>query len=96
MLAYQDTWGTRDVGLYTANPISGSRAGGPDSEALAAGLAYVPFGKMDSYLQPWLNLRLSLQYISYMSFNGADQNYDGFGRNAGDNNTLFANAWFMF
>lgn len=96
VIAYQNTWGTRDNGLYAAGPIGGSRTGRPDSDAFIAELDYVPFGKVQSYLQPWLNLKLTLQYINYLSFNGADLNYDGFGRNAGDNNTLLVNAWFLF
>jgi hypothetical protein len=37
-----------------------------------------------------------LQYTNYTKFNGASSNYDGNGRNAKDNNTLFLNAWFAF
>lgn len=29
-------------------------------------------------------------------FNGANSSYDGFGRSASDNNTLYALVWFMF
>ena len=32
----------------------------------------------------------------YNKFNGADSNYDGFGRNASANNTLYALVWLMF
>jgi hypothetical protein len=41
-------------------------------------------------------IRISLQYIIYNKFNGAHSNYDGFGRNASDNNMLYALAWVMF
>ena len=37
-----------------------------------------------------------LQYVAYTMFNGASHNYDGFGRNAGDNNTVFLYAWMAF
>ena len=30
------------------------------------------------------------------AFNGASQNYNGFGRNASDNNSLFIYAWFAY
>ena len=56
-------------------------------------LEYVPFGKLDSFAAPWLNLRMGLQYTAYQRFNGASANYDGFGRAASDNNTLFAFLW---
>jgi len=47
----------------------------------------VPFGKPTSLWHPWLNVRLSLQYVAYLKFNGAHSNYDGFGRDASANNT---------
>ena len=56
-------------------------------------LEYVPFGKLNSPYRPWLNVRVGLQYIGYSKFNGANKNYDGFGRNASDNDTLFGFVW---
>jgi hypothetical protein len=38
-------------------------------------------------------IRLGAQYTAYGKFNGATSNYDGFGRNAKDNNSLFFYAW---
>jgi len=32
-------------------------------------------------------MRVGLQYTGYSKFNGASSNYDGFGRNASDNDT---------
>ena len=45
---------------------------------------------------PWLNARFSLAYTLFDKFNGSSSNYDGNGRNASDNNTLFLLAWLMF
>jgi hypothetical protein len=45
---------------------------------------------------PWLNVKLGLQYTAYVQFNGADNNYDGTGRNASDNNLLFLYLWLAF
>jgi hypothetical protein len=41
-------------------------------------------------------MKLGLQYVHYNQFDGGSTNYDGAGRNAQDNNTLFAFAWFAF
>jgi hypothetical protein len=41
-------------------------------------------------------VRLMLQYYGYSKFNGARINYDGAGRPASDNNTLFANIWLVY
>jgi hypothetical protein len=41
-------------------------------------------------------LRLGLQYTGYSRFNGASNNYDGFGRNARDNNTMFLYSWLAY
>jgi len=89
-----DIHGSRDPGLYAPDPIGGSASGSPNSRGLIYQLEYVPYGKVQSYLRPWLNLRFGLQYTAYDRFNGAHLNYDGNGRNAGDNNTLYLFVWF--
>jgi hypothetical protein len=80
-LAYVSTTGTEDPALYSFSPT-----GSPDSEAYVAELNYLP-------LQ---NVRVMLQYTDYKKFDGASTNYDGNGRNAKDNNTLFLNLWVAF
>jgi hypothetical protein len=102
--AYQQTWvasaglfsttGSTDMGLYTPDPGDGSNNGSPETRGYILQFEYVPFGKIDSLARPWLNLRVGLQYTGYQRFNGAGSNYDGFGRSASDNNTLFAFYWF--
>lgn len=42
------------------------------------------------------NLKLGLRYTAYTKFNGASDNYNGFGRNAADNNSVFAYLWLLF
>jgi hypothetical protein len=41
-------------------------------------------------------MKIGLQYVLYTEFNGGTTNFDGAGRNAHDNNTLFAFAWLAF
>jgi hypothetical protein len=101
--AYSQTWvasagffkssGSSDTGLYAPAPDSGSNNGSPNSRGYVLGLEYVPFGKLNSFGSPWLNVRLGLQYIRYLRYNGGITNYDGFGRSAGDNDTLFGFLW---
>jgi hypothetical protein len=95
-LGYFQTTGSTDTGLYQPAPVSGSASGSPNSRGFITELAWVPFGKATSWLQPWLNVRLNLQYVAYLKFNGAHSNYDGFGRNASANNTLYLLSWFAF
>jgi hypothetical protein len=38
-------------------------------------------------------VRVGLQYTIYDKFDGASSNYDGTGRNASDNNTLYLFLW---
>jgi len=45
---------------------------------------------------PWQNVQFGLQYTLYSKFNGSSTNYDGLGRKASDNNTLFGYGWFMW
>ena len=86
-LAHFSTKGSADGALYnTGSPTSGSISGSPDSAGTIWELNYLP--RRD--------IRLLLQYTAYSKFNGAKTNYDGFGRNAKDNNTLLLMAWLMF
>lgn len=94
--AWQKTWGTPNPALYGPAPVFGSANGKPDSNAFTIEADWAPFGKTESWASPWVNLKLGVQYTIYTEFNGGRQNYDGFGRNANDNNTLYVFAWFIF
>jgi hypothetical protein len=87
-------YGGADGTQYAPADISGSADGSPDSRGYIVQAEYTPFGKLNSYLKPYLNVRLGLQYTYYTEFNGGNSNYDGSGRSAHDNDTLFAFAWF--
>ena len=71
-------------------------SGTPDTRGYILMLEWVPFGKRDSWLRPWINLRLGIQYTGYTRFDGGTSNYDGTGRSASDNNTLFLFYWLAF
>ena len=97
-LAHFSTTGSTDALLYpsvnafaVANPgaapgIAASANGSPDTTGWIFELNYVP----------WLNTKFSLQFTRYNKFNGGTSNYDGFGRDASDNNTVFLLGWFSF
>lgn len=87
--------GSADSGLYAAAADTGY-AGTPDTNGYILQADWTPFGKSDSWGAPWANLRLGVQYTGYTKFNGASSNYDGSGRNASDNNTLYAFVWTAF
>ena len=91
-----DVSGGRDATLYAPAPLSGSLSGSPDTRGATLQLEYVPFGKIDSWARPWVNVRVGLQYTAYARFNGGTANYDGFGRSASANNSLFLFAWLAF
>ncbi|WP_372523779.1 hypothetical protein [Sulfuricaulis sp.] len=67
-------------------PGFGSANGSPDTTGWILQGTYLP----------WQNVQLGLQYTWYTKFNGSSDNYDGLGRKASDNNTLFGYAWFMW
>ncbi len=93
---YFSTSGSTDPGLYpaTINPapaggqpgVITSVNGSPDTRGWIAELNYLP----------WLNVKLSAQYTWYSKFNGGSSNYDGVGRNASDNDTLYLLLWFAY
>lgn len=95
-LGWQYTWGSADPLLRPAAPVTGSRNGSPDSNAFIIEADWIPFGKDTSWGRPFANLKLGLQYTIYTLFNGGNANYDGFGRAASDNNTVFLFAWLAF
>jgi len=97
---FGDTWsltgqrfltnGTADATLY------GTASGSPDTTGWRAEIAYLPFMHGGPAFWPWLNARIGLQYTFYDKFNGSASNFDGLGRNARDNNTVFLYSWIMF
>ncbi len=99
-IAYDKVWGNKNQLLYNngLNDGTGSIKGSPDTTFWLFEVDWVPFGKEDHFwpLRPFINWRLGLQYYLYTQFNGAGRNYDGFGRNASDNNTLFLYLWTVF
>jgi len=96
-LAYTATSGSTDSTLYTPAPLTGSASGSPNSQAITAQIDWTPFGSDTTHAGfPWLNVRIGLQYTWYLQFNGGTTNYDGFGRNASDNNSLFLFTWWAF
>jgi len=93
---WQNTWGTANPLLFAPAPVTGSANGKPNSNAFIIEADWVPFGKADSFWRPFANLKLGLQGTVYTRFNGGTANYDGFGRSASSNDTLFAFAWLAF
>jgi hypothetical protein len=83
--------------LSSDGSVSGSRTGRPDTSGFVVELDWLPFNKNGGpSFWPWLNTKFSVQYVIYDKFNGAGRNYDGFGRLASDNNTLYVSAWLAF
>jgi hypothetical protein len=93
---WQNTWGKQNPLLYPAAPVTGSANGKPNSNAFILEADWIPFGKAESWGRPFANLKIGLQYTIYTWFNGRTTNYDGFGRNASGNNTLFLYSWLEF
>lgn len=91
-IAYFRVIGTPDPLLFSGVSANNS----PNSDGWIGELDYMPFAHGGPALWPWLNMKLGLQYVWYDKFNGGRTNFDGAGRNAHDNNTLFAFAWFAF
>jgi hypothetical protein len=83
------------TGLITSDPtgalgatalstrVSGNLSGNPGTR----GFTY------EAFWTPVQYVRVGLQYTTYSKFNGASTNYDGFGRDAKDNNSLFFYIW---
>ncbi|MGC2520976.1 MAG: cytochrome C [Burkholderiales bacterium] len=85
-LGYFSTTGSSDAILYPQATAVTGFANSPNSNGWVGEVSYVP----------WQNVKILLQYVDYQKFNGASTNYDGAGRNAKDNNTLYLLGWFAF
>ena len=85
-LAYFSIAGDAIPALYTPQSVDGSANGKPDSNGFIAQFNYLP----------WFNTKFSIQYVAYSKFNGSSTNYDGSGRNASDNNTVYIDSWLAF
>ena len=86
VLGHRRGHGDLDTARFGPEAVDGTANGKPNSEAWIAEIVF----------SPWQNVQLRAQYTAYTKFNGASSNYDGFGRNARDNNALFLNAWFAW
>jgi len=86
-----------DPGTGTINPdpeaqapstrqVDGNRSGSPATRGWT----------MEAFWTPMQNVRVGAQYTLYNRFNGSAKNYDGFGRNASDNNSLFIYTWLAY
>jgi hypothetical protein len=78
-IQYFQTKGTNDT-LYWGTPN-----GSPNSKGMIAEIAYVPWGKPDSFIT-WGNVRFAVQYINYFRF-------DGTTNGASANNALYFSVW---
>ncbi|HEV2387407.1 MAG TPA: hypothetical protein VGS20_09145 [Candidatus Acidoferrales bacterium] len=85
-LGWFNVTGTPDPLLYASTAVTGSANGDPRSSG------YILNGSW------WAmqNIDLAVQYTGYLRFNGGRINYDGFGRDAGANNSIYLLARFIF
>jgi hypothetical protein len=86
-----------DPGTLTINPsplaqapsiqqVDGNRTGSPAIRGMT----------LEVFWTPIQYLRVGLQYTAYGRYNGAASNFNGFGRNASDNNSLFLYTWLAY
>jgi hypothetical protein len=78
--------GTGDPLLFPQAAVTGSNNGSPQSNGYLLNASWWPEQNID----------LALQYTGYWRFNGAGTNYDGAGRDASGNNTVYVLARFVF
>jgi len=82
-LSFFNQTGTTDSALYDPTRVYGNISGNPAIRGWTSEVFWTPV----QYL------RIGLQFTMYDKYNGASHNYDGLGRNASDNNSLFLYFW---
>jgi hypothetical protein len=85
-VGFFDITGTSDPLFFSQAAVSGSANGSPQSNGYTLNASWWPAQ----------NIGLAVQYTGYLRFNGAQTNYDGAGRNASSNNTVYLLARFVF
>jgi hypothetical protein len=78
--------GTADPLLFAPAAVAGSANGSPGSQGYILNFSW----------WPQQNIDLAFQYTGYLKFNGAGSNYDGAGRSASGNNSVYLLARFIF
>lgn len=86
------TWGTSDSLLYAVVPPGGGDTTASFANGSPNNLGYIA----QAAFWPGQNFQIALQYRGFIIFNGASSNYDGNGRNASDNNTIYAFIWINY
>jgi hypothetical protein len=66
---------------------------GPQLTPYGVKFKIAAYTETDHKGRPFANARVGLQYTVYTKYDGASTNYDGTGRNASDNNTLYLFLW---
>ena len=84
-LGYVDVVGSTDeLRFNSGEAVTGSIRAVPDHREWIAELAYLPRQ----------NLKLLIRRTTFQQFNGSSRDYDGFGRDAADNSSWYALAWY--
>lgn len=95
-LSHFSTTGSADPTLYPGLQDDGSGTGTMIPVSITGNAANNPSTRgwiPELFWNPTQYMRVGMQYFMYDRFNGAATNYDGAGRNAKDNNTLFLYVW---
>ncbi len=94
--SFHTIYGNADPVLYASGPIGGNANGKPNTNSWTTELDYYPYNNGGPAWLPWLNAKFFVQNTMYPTFNGLAHNYDGAGRSAGANDTVFTGLWLAF
>ncbi len=83
---FKTTGSSNDLAYNTGDALMGSINGSPATKGWITELNYFPVQ----------NAKLGLRYTKFQQFNGASTDYNGAGRNASDNNTVYLLGWILF
>lgn len=93
-LSYFNVSGSRNSLNQTSgvDPTNGQPVGASVTGSLSGSPATTGW-TAEAFWTPIQYVRVGVQYTAFTKFLGASSNYDGFGRNARDNNTVFFYVW---
>ncbi len=91
-IGFFDYWGSHDMikyGMVSVPSAAANATGSPDTRGWMVEADYLPLKNTQS-------IKIGLRYTAYTTFNGSANNYNGFGRNASDNDALFLYLWALY
>ncbi len=95
-VTYDPGGGTSPSGTHRMTRLEAPTASAGQPDGNRTGSLNTRGFTLEAFWTPIQYLRVGAQFTGYNRFNGASNNYDGYSRNASDNNSIFLYTWLAY